>query len=234
MKILHCNSSLEAEQKNQGTKKKKLNPMQRNLLISIVLVGVIIVVLFAWFTFRPDNKTDIHDYFSAEMVGELTTLQCRYHNVSVHDKEGGALGIGKQYVWFEYDVIVDVGIDIKQVKIEGPSDEGVIKIYLPPIEILEAKPDMGTIKKPVHDVAWGADLTTDEEHKIINAGTEKLKTDAKTKEIITQAQENAKDVLERYVINVGKLVGEDYRVEWIKDSDSNLNASADQTESTEK
>lgn len=233
MKILHCNSSVEAGQKTQDIKKEKLNPMPRNLLISSVLVGVIIVVLFVWFTFRPDNKTDIHDYFSAELVGELTTLQCRYHNVSVH-KEGGALGIGKQYVWFEYDVIVDVGIDIKQVKIEGPSDEGVIRIYFPPIEILEAKPDMGTIKKPVHDVAWGADLTTGEEYKIINDGTEKLKTDAKTKEIITQAQESAKEVLEQYVMNVGKLVGEDYRVEWIKASDNNQNASVDQTDSTAK
>ena len=168
MKILHCNSSGETEQKTQEIKKKKLNPMQRSILTSGVLIGIIIVVLSAWFVFRPDNKTNIHDYFSAEMVGELTTLQCRYHNVSVHDKEGGALGIGKQYVWFEYDVIVDVGIDIKLVKIEAPTDEGVIKIYLPPIEILEAKPDMGTIKKPVHEVALGADLTTDEEHKIIN------------------------------------------------------------------
>lgn len=234
MKILHCNSSGEAEQETQGIKKKKLNPIQRNLLISSVLIGVIIVVLFAWLAFRPDNKTDIHDYFSAEMVGELTTLQCRYHNVSVHDKEGGVLGIGKQYVWFEYDVIVDVGIDIKQVKIEGPSDEGVIRIYLPPIEILGAKPDMETIKKPVHDVALGADLTTDEEHKIINDGVEKLKNDAKTKEIITQAQENAKDVLERYVINVGKLVGEDYKVEWIKAPDNNQTAFIDQTDSTAK
>lgn len=234
MKILHCNSSEETNQNTQEAKKKKLNPMLRNLIVSSVMVGVIIVVLLAWFTFRPDNKTDIHDYFSAEMVGELTTLQCRYHNVSVHDKEGGALGIGKQYVWFEYDVIVDVGIDVKQVKIEGPSDEGVIKIYLPPIEILEAKPDMSTIKKPVHDVALGADLTTDEEHKIINAGTEKLKADAKTEEIITQAQESAKEVLEQYVMNVGKLVGEDYKVEWIKVSDNTQNDLVDATDSTTK
>lgn len=234
MKILHCNSSAATNQSTQEAKKKKLNPTQRNLLVSSVMAGIIIVVLLAWFTFRPDNKTNIHDYFSAEMVGELTTLQCRYHNVSVHDKEGGALGIGKQYVWFEYDVIVDVGIDVKQVKIEGPSDEGVIKIYLPPIEILEAKPDMSTIKKPVHDVAWGADLTTDEEHKIINAGSEKLKADAKTKEIITQAQESAKEVLEQYVMNVGKLVGEDYKVEWTKDSDNTQNDFGAPTDSTPK
>ena len=232
MKMLHCNSSGEAEQKAQD--RKKLNSMQRNLLISIVLVGVIIVVLFAWFAFRPDNKTDIHDYISTEMVGELTTLQCSYHNVSVLDKEGGLLGIGRQYVWFEYDVIVDVGIDVKQVKIEDPTDEGVVRIYLPTVEILGAKPDMKSIKKPVHEVALGADLTTDEEQKIINAGVEKLKNDAKTQEIITQAQESAKEVLERYVINVGKLVGEDYRVEWIKASDNTQNDSVDQTASAEK
>ena len=231
MRILPQNSSDKVEKK---THKKKLNLLQKNLLVSCALMTTIVVFLFVWFQFRPDNKTDIHDYFSAEMVGELTTLQCRYHNVAVHDKEGGFLGVGKQYVWFEYDVIVDVGINVKQVKIEEPSDDGVIRIYLPPIEILGAKADMSTIQKPVHDVALGADLTTDEETKIINEGVEKLKNDSKTQEIIRQAQENAKDVLERYVTNVGKLVGEDYRVEWIETSDNNQNISVDQTDSAEK
>lgn len=234
MTILHCNASDEAEQKPHKAKKKKLKPMHRNLLVSCVLIGVIVVLLFAWFTFRPDNKTDIYDYFSAEMVGELTSLQCRYHNVSVYDKEGGVFGIGKQYVWFEYDVIVDVGIDVKQVKIEGPSEEGVIKIYLPPVEILGARPDMESIQKPVHEVALGADLTTDKETEIINAGVEKLKNDAKTKEIITQAQESTKEVLEQYVMNVGKLVGENYKVEWINDTDNKSNITTSQTDPTEK
>ena len=212
--------------------RKKLNPFVRNLLISGVLLAVTVILLAAWFIFRPDNKTNKHDLFNIEMISELTTLECRYHNVAVRDKAGNFLGVGKQYVWFEYDVIVDVGIDINEVRIENPTEDGVVKIYLPPAEILGAAEDKATISKPVCDLGAFTELTADEERQIINEGIQKLKSDAKTQEVIYQAYNSAKDVLEQYVINMGKLIGEDYTVEWIKVPDDVKVTADDQTGST--
>lgn len=212
--------------------RKKLNPFVRNLLISSVLLAIAAILLAAWFVFRPDNKTNKHDLFNIEMISELTTLECRYHNVAVRDKEGNFLGVGKQYVWFEYDVIVDVGIDINEVRIENPTEDGVVKIYLPPAGILGAAEDKATISKPVCDLGPFTELTADEERQIINEGIQQLKSDAKTQEVIDQAYNSAKDVLEQYVINMGKLIGEDYTVEWIKVPDNVKAETDDQTSST--
>lgn len=216
---------------NKKKSRKKLNPFVRNLLISVTLLAIAAILLAGWFVFRPDNKTDKSNLFNIEMISELTTLECRYHNVAVRDKEGNWLTVGKQYVWFEYDVIVDVGIDIHEVRIENPTENGVVKIYLPPAKILGAAEDKATISKPVCDLGAFTELTADEERQIINEGIQRLKNDKKTQDVIDQAYNSAKNVLEQYVINVGKLIGEDYTVEWIKVPDSVQTTSESQSDS---
>lgn len=216
---------------NKKKSRKKLNPFVRNLLISVTLLAIAAILLAGWFVFRPDNKTDKSNLFNIEMISELTTLECRYHNVAVRDKEGNWLTVGKQYVWFEYDVIVDVGIDIHEVRIENPTENGVVKIYLPPAKILGAAEDKATISKPVCDLGAFTELTADEERQIINEGIQRLKNDKKTQDVIDQAYNSAKNVLEQYVINVGKLIGEDYTVEWIKVPDSVQTTSENQSDS---
>lgn len=216
---------------NKKKSRKKLNPFVRNLLISVTLLAIAAILLAGWLVFRPDNKTDKSNLFNIEMISELTTLECRYHNVAVRDKEGNWLTVGKQYVWFEYDVIVDVGIDIHEVRIENPTENGVVKIYLPPAKILGAAEDKATISKPVCDLGAFTELTADEERQIINEGIQRLKNDKKTQDVIDQAYNSAKNVLEQYVINVGKLIGEDYTVEWIKVPDSVQTTSENQSDS---
>lgn len=212
--------------------KKKPHPFIRNLLISGGLLTITAILLFAWFIFRPDNKTNNHNLFNIEMISELTTIECRYHNVAVRDKEGNFLGVGKQYVWFEYDVIVSVGIDVNEVQIQEPTCDGVVKIYLPPAKILGAKEDKSTISKPVCELGAFTELTADEERQIINEGVQKLKNDAKTQEIIRQAHDSAKDTIEQYVVNMGKLIGKEYSVEWLKNPDKISTVTTDQTSST--
>ena len=216
---------------NKKKSRKKLNPFVRNLLISVTMLAIAAILLAGWFIFRPDNKTDKSNLFNIEMISELTTLECRYHNVAVRDKEGNWLTVGKQYVWFEYDVIVDVGIDINEVRIENPTETGVVKIYLPPAKILGAAEDKATISKPVCDLGAFTELTADEERQIINEGIQRLKNDKKTQDVIDQAYNSAKNVLEQYVINVGKLIGEDYTVEWIKVPDSVQTSTVSQSDS---
>ncbi|MBR3755381.1 MAG: DUF4230 domain-containing protein [Clostridia bacterium] len=211
--------------------KKKLTPFVRNLLISCVLLAITAIILSAWFIFRPDNKKVNHNLFSIEMISELTTINCRYHNVAVYDKEGKVLGVGEQYVWFEYDVIVEAGIDVNEVRIEEPTSKGVVKIFLPPAKILSAKADKSTISKPVYKLGAFTKFTTDDELRIVYEGVEKLRDDVKTQEIINIAYNSAKDLIEQYVVNVGKSVGENYTVDWIEVSNEIPAATAKQASS---
>lgn len=187
----------------------------KNLCVFFVGLLVIAALLFVWFLIRPSNKTTQHDLFKLEKISELTTLECRYHNVAVRNNEGGFIGVGRQYVWFEYDVIVEVGVDLQQVQINEPTENGVVRIYLPEAQILNAKEDKATIFKPVCDLGAFTQLTAAEEQQIISDGVRKLKEDAETQRVVGQAYESAKDVLAQYVIMVGEMIGEDYRVEWL-------------------
>lgn len=209
---------MKSENKEQTTvdqEKKKRSPFEKNLIISSILLALVIIFVLSYVMFRPDNTTDVHKMFSTEMIRELTTLECTYHNVAVHKKEGNVIGVGDQYVWFEYDAVVRAGIDMSKVKIEEPTEDGVVKIHLPEAGILGITEKEKTISKPVEELGVFTKLTADEERAIINEATEKLRKDATTREVITQAHASAKEVLEQYVINIGDLVGEKYTVKWV-------------------
>ena len=197
--------------------RKRTTPFARNVMIAFLLFLVAVSLLVLWLVFRPDNKKESYSLLTIEAISELTTVQCRYHNVSVYEDSGGLLGFGSQYVWFEYDVIVDVGIDVNQVRIEQPDEAGIVRIYLPPAEIQGAEVVEETVSKPVHQLGWFASLSPDEETAIMKDGVEKLKNDAETKAIITQADASAKNIIEKYVKNMGTLIGENYTVEWMED-----------------
>lgn len=202
------------------------------LLASLGAVAVAVMILMGWYLVRPDNRTEKYDLYDIEMISELTTLECRYHNVAVYDIEGKFMGSGKKYVWFEYDVIIKVGIDMNQVRIEKPTEDGTVRIYLPPAEILSATADKETIRKPVCDLGLGTKLTADEEWKIVNEGVQKLRDDAKTKEIVSQAYSSAKDILEMHILTIGRLEGKEYRVEWVNNPNDIQPAADDQTAPT--
>lgn len=193
---------------------KDFTPFGKNLFISVIVVLVTVVLLMCLRAVSPDNKTEKHDWFDIEAISELTTIECRYHNVAVYDREKGWFGSGDQYVWMEYDVIVEVGIDTDKMKIKE-SEKGIYRIYLPPAEIFSAIDDMSTISKPVCDIGAFADFTLEQESQIIVEGTEKLKNDEMTKGVLDQAYKSAKDIIEQYVTNIGNLIGEEYKVVWV-------------------
>ena len=198
---------------------KDFTPLGKNIFIAVIIVLVAVVLLICLRAFSPYNKTKKHDWFNIETISELTSIECRYHNVAVYDKEKGWFGSGDQYVWMEYDVIVEVGIDTNKVKFEESVKKNEFRIYLPPAEILSAIEDKDTIFKPVCDIGAFADFTVEQERQIIAEGTEKLKNDEVTEGILARAHKSAKEIIEKYVIDIGKLIGEEYSVVWVDNPD---------------
>ncbi|MBR5617140.1 MAG: DUF4230 domain-containing protein [Oscillospiraceae bacterium] len=222
--------NVPCDEKNQ--QKSNMRLFLTMLLLSVAAVAMTFLLWGGWFAIRPDNRTERYDLYDIEMISELTTLECRYHNVAVYDIEGGFLGAGRKYVWFEYDVIIKVGIDMNQVRIEKPTGDGIVRIYLPQAEILSASVDKETISKPVCELALGTKLTTEEEWLIVNEGVEKLRKDERTKDIIAQADSSAREILEKHIITIGRLEGKEYKVEWVNNPNDIQPAADDQTTPT--
>ena len=199
--------------------KKKMNSFLKNLLISCVIFGIILALMTIYLRFKPETVMEKHNWFDVEMVRELTTVEAKHHVVAVHEEEGNFLGVGRKYVWYEYDVIVEAGVDVEKVKIQEPTADGVIKIYLPPAEIFRINEEKETISNPVKDLGFMTELTTEEANNIINNAKEKLKNDTQLQEVLQEARSSAKNVLENYVISVGKMIGETYTVEWVENSE---------------
>lgn len=202
-------------------KKKLSNRFIKNLFIAIVMLVIAAGLLAVWFVFRPNNQTTQHEVFSIERISELSTIKARYHNVAIRNDQGNFLTYGKQYVWFEYDVDVEAGIDVSQISIEQPTEDGIVRIYLPPAQIHRVSEVEESISKPVHSTGFLTKLTAEDERQIINEGNSKLKEDVKTQEVISLAYANAKEFIEQYVANVGNLMGTTYTVEWIENPSSN-------------
>ena len=200
--------------------KIKLSLFSKNLIISCVMLCVAALILIVYFIFKPENKTYKQDLFDIQVISELTTLTCKYHNVAVLDQEGDWAGYGSKYVWFEFDAEVNVGVDMNLVRVEEPTSDGIVRVYLPPAEIFDASDIEGTISKPVCELGILTKLLPKEEREIISQATTRLKEDTKTQEVILQAYDSAKNVLEGYIINVGKMMGEDFTVEWISEPDN--------------
>ena len=207
--------SKQSMQENNGKQGAKNNTLRKKLVIAgsfVIAVALVIVLVVA----NGQNKELGQYNWEIQRICELATLKCFYHNVAVHEDSGGFLGIGGKQIWLEYDGIITAGVLADQVKIEEPTKDGIVKIYVPRAVLIGISYDKSSIKKPVSDANLFAKITADDESAILNQAQEDMKAEVQTQTyIFDQAYENAKNLLEEHVINVGRMMGKEYKVEWI-------------------
>ena len=62
------------------------------------------------------------------------------------------------------------------------------------------------------------EITADEKAQAFSAAQSTMKENANSDtSLLNQARNNAKELLKRYVVNVGKQIGQNYTVEWLED-----------------
>lgn len=161
------------------------------------------------------------DFSGVKDIAELSALECYYHNVVKYhrDADGWLFGlgnIGEKNMWFEYDGIVEMGVDIDQVKISEPDANGVIAITIPQIMIL-GHPDIDTdsMTDPIEANGWFTGLTANEKNEALaEAQANLMETALADERAKLQAKERTKSLLEQYVKNVGEAIGKVYTVKW--------------------
>ena len=203
-------------------KKKKFKIFGINMIIFAVLFVIAIVIIKF-----PDNEEKIvekAEFSDVSKICELATLKCYYHDVAEFQKDPdglfkyGLFKYGAKKMWMEYNGIVKIGNDVGQVKVEDPTEDGIVRIYVPQATILDVYADKDTISDPIEDNGKFTEITADEKAQAFSAAQATMKENAnQDSSLLNQARNNAKELLKQYVVNVGKQIGQNYTVEWLED-----------------
>ena len=164
------------------------------------------------------------DFSGVTSVCELATLKCYYHNVAKSETEASGLfkwlGKGYKKIWTEYSGIVELGIDVSKVSVEKPTADGVVKVTIPDAEILSVDLDEDSMSEPLTDTGFMTKITKEEETEALAEAQNHMEETAKENgNLLNQAKERAKSLIEGYVKNVGEQIGKEYTVEWVEFSE---------------
>lgn len=215
-----------------------LQLVKKNLpiIVSIILsLAALVLILFIPGKKQETKTMELSEYSSVSDICELATLRSYYHNVAIYEEqpEGAAkvisdiltwpfnnlLKTGYKQFWLEYSGIVEIGIDNKtdRVLINNPDDGGVVDVYVPDAKVLNVDADESSFSDPLDETGLFASITAKERTAAYSKAQESMRQEAENDQaLLRRAKNNAKLLLENYIINLGKAVGVEYTINWVE------------------
>lgn len=204
--------------------------MKSNYRINSIIkywIFAIVIILFSALVWKwpLQNKQNTNgEFLYVEKICELATLKCFYHDVAEYEVEPewfikyGYFYHGHKKIWFEYDGIIKAGIDASSVKINKPDKKGIVRVYVPEARVFDVTADIDSMGDPVIEAGILTTITAEDKSKAFSEAQKILKENAESdNSMLDKARSNAKKILEQYIINVGKMTGKEYTVEWVED-----------------
>lgn len=161
-----------------------------------------------------DSKPIIKESQMKE-IAELSTLECSFHNVAKYHRDNASgwwiFSKDKDF-WIEYTGIVKIGIDISLIKFTIDGND--VTIGIPPAQIQSCKVDESSFNEGCFIVADGSAKPTanDTIEALKKAQADMLDTVSQDSKLLESARDRAKQLLEDYVKNIGKLSETEYNV----------------------
>ena len=197
--------------KNLDKKKKTL------IIIALVLVAITIATGSIKKATTPQvEKKEIKEIF------ELATVKAYYHNVAKGEKEkqDGIAGFGEKdrVYWMEYTGYVNIGIDMEDVAIAIIGKK--VKITMPKAKVLDyglGETDGNKINFISSDDSWfnKNPIEPEEEQALLEEGQQEMIEQAEQNEqLMQQAEDRAKELIENYIERLGDFTGKEYEIEW--------------------
>lgn len=193
-----------------------------------ILAGLALLFFAGWQAkemFFPDKKQQaavITEQSSVKAICELATLRSYYHNVAVFEKDAdpifryGLAQVGAKKMWMEYSGIVELVVDAGKIVIHEPDADGVVRVYVPDAVVKNVTADKESLSDPLIETGWFTEVTAEEMTAAFSEAQTNMKQEAENDQmLLDRAKENAKKLLEQYIINTGKGMGEDYTVRWL-------------------
>ena len=211
------------------TKTKKYLP---SIVAGAVCLIIVICLLVIPNGNKEQNTINLSEYSSVNTICELATLRSFYHNVAMYEKEpdggnkfvndvllwpfGGYTKIGYKQFWLEYSGIVETGIDASQIKINGPDSNGIVEVYVPDAKVFSVYADEASLTEPLSEKGWFTTISGKEKTEAFATAQSAMRQEAENDQsLLRRSKENAKLLLERYIINTGNQMGVTYTVKWI-------------------
>ncbi len=203
----------EKDNKTLSKKDKTVFRLGLIFLMAAIAVGIYIIGYE-----KPVKETKKKaDFSGITKICELATLKCFYHNTTeLRQDATGLFDYGYKKLWLEYTGVIEVGIDADQVKVSEPDANNVVKVSIPDAKILNVTADTDSMSQPITDTGIFTKITTEDQDKAFSQAQQDMEEEAKEDQsILSRGQDNAKKLIEEYIVNVGEEIGETYTVEWV-------------------
>lgn len=167
------------------------------------------------------GKEEKPDFSGYSQIAELSTIKCTYHNVAEIYNDGTdvlfGINIGYKKAWFEYDGIIELGIDASKVNIDDPDANGVVVITIPGAQVIGTPGvDVDSFSDIYSDTGLLTPITIVDQSEAYAKAQEDMRQSVESNRILmTNAHERAKTLLEQYVKNVGEQIGQTYTVKFV-------------------
>lgn len=164
------------------------------------------------------NKAVEHpDLGQMRAICNLAVMDCYYHNVAKffeEDASGILFWKKDKNFWLEYDGVVTLGIDASKISMKVKGEN--ITVTLPPAEVQECKVDSDSLTVDSYIIYDNsAKINADDEVLAIKKAQAELEETAKGDTgLLLQAQQQAQALIEDYIVNIGKVTGVTYNIEW--------------------
>ena len=175
---------------------------------------VAVVALFIVLGLSGCDKQEQPDFSGYKKIADLATIDCTFHNVAEIYNDGTdiifGINVGYKKAWFEYDGSVELGVDVSQVRIEGPDASNVVTVFVPEAQVLGIPQIDETSFSDVY-----ADTkieTMDQSLALQTAQSEMVSAVENSPELLERARKRAETLLAQYVTTVGSAIGQEYEV----------------------
>ncbi len=193
-----------------GTVKlRALKPRKRFLLLFLVCISAF---SFAGCNLQPRDA----EFSQVNAICELATLRCYYHNVANYEEGQDSLfRFGYKKMWIEYSGIVTIGMDASKVAASKPDQDGLIRVTLPKVKVLDIDFDENSIAE-VTETGMLASVSAKEKTETLAFAQADMEETVRLNEtLLSQGQERARKVIKEYILKVGAALGKAYTVEWV-------------------
>ena len=201
-------------------------------LMCILISAVLMLSLAACSNTEPDPVDLEPDTSQMKAICELAVMDCYYHNVAKYelkDAEGFLWWTKDKNFWIEYSGVVTIGIDVSRVTVEV--DGTKVTISIPAAEVLRYTVDSSSLTEDSYIVAKdSAAIEAEDEIAAFSVAQADLEaTASQDTALLASAQQQAQQLLEDYITNIGKATGKSYSIEWIYLDENNVPVGSEQT-----
>lgn len=149
---------------------------------------------------------------NVQNICEMASMECYFHDVAKEETVGSWLGIMDKKCWIEYTGTVKLGVDLEQVDMEVKRDK--VLITIPEIKVLSSNLDKDSVVVIKEDSILASDTFAAE---MLDKAQKNMEEEAmKNDQVLLQAEERVKLMLQKYVNTVSEASGVEYTIEWKK------------------